>query len=87
MLASPFNNTLYGSKNRRLAKANAPRVEPDTPGTDTPEKNLQHSKTYGAGQMEHWETERKHVPLHMTPLNVVIMSESSHIWGDRMAYR
>jgi len=32
-----INNTLYGCKNWRLAKANAHRIEPDAPEPDAPE--------------------------------------------------
>jgi len=35
--------------------------------------------------MEHWEPEWEHVPLDITPLEVVIMQESLSIWGDCMA--
>jgi len=37
MSATSINNTLYGCKKWRLAKANAHRIEPDTP-----EDNSQH---------------------------------------------
>ena len=36
---SPINNTLYGCKNWRLAKANAHRIQPDAPERDTPERD------------------------------------------------
>jgi len=39
MLATPINNTLYGCKNSRLAKANTHRIQPDTPERDAPEEN------------------------------------------------
>ena len=47
MLATPINNTLFGSKNCGLVKADAHRIEPDAPEPDTaepdaPDANSQH---------------------------------------------
>ena len=53
MLATPINNTLYGCNNWRLPKANVHRIQPDAPEPDTPEENLLHLLTLGAGRMEH----------------------------------
>lgn len=80
MSASPIRNSLSGGQNGRLAKANEHRIEPDVP-----EDISRHSPTHGDGQLEHWQPESKHVLLHMTPLNVVYMSENWSIWSDRVA--
>jgi len=68
------------------AEADADWIEPDTPERDPAEENSGSYLTFGASHMEHWAPEWKCVLLHMTPLYIVIMHESTSIWGDHMAY-
>jgi hypothetical protein len=87
MFTTMINNTLYGCRTLRLAKGYVHIVEqyiphsnqgkPNSPDLHSPEENMRHYLTLGAGKMNHWESEGKHALLSVTSSNVVMMYVSS----------
>lgn len=69
------------------SEPDAPEVETcesAAPNLGTPKVNSWYYVTPGAGYIKQWEPEWNHVLWYFSALNIVIMYESSSIWGDHM---